>query len=36
VQASMSGTWSVGGGDSSKVGANLAKEVAKVAKSQSL
>ena len=35
VQATMSGTWSVGGGDSSKVGANLAKEVAKVAKSQS-
>jgi len=35
VQASMSGSWSVGGGDSSKVGGNLAKEVAKVAKSQS-
>jgi Domain of unknown function (DUF4410) len=34
VQASMSGSWSVGGGDASKVGGNLAKEVAKVAKSQ--
>ena len=33
VQASMSRGW--GGGDSSKVGGNLAKEVAKVAKSQS-